>query len=309
MKKVIALLLSLFVLTSCSSAAPSSGSKPQSSSSTPQSVSEPAIETSSIVSEVVAIKETIQFHDVSFDVEGVYTFEELDESGISVVWDDRAVLIVQNLLGITEAEIAAGRSLKDVHSQAHTSYIDSFEAIGVNTVFVQLGEREAQVSTFIGETESDAGTFVVWTLADEKDLYVFVYSLPSDSQADVNRVENLIESTRWDMTELQRDEPVVETIAPTMGESNALSKAYDYLDLMAFSYIGLIEQLKYEGYSTDEATYAVDNCGADWNTQAALKAQNYLDLMSFSRQGLIDQLLYEGFTPEQAEYGVSAVGY
>ena len=78
---------------------------------------------------------------------------------------------------------------------------------------------------------------------------------------------------------------------------------------MPFSYSGLIEQLEYEGYSTEDATYAADNCGADWNEQAALSAEDYLDIMSFSRDGLIEQLVYEGFTQEQAEYGASAVGY
>ena len=93
------------------------------------------------------------------------------------------------------------------------------------------------------------------------------------------------------------------------GQLNALSSAHDYLDVMPFSYTSLIEQLEYEGYTTEEATYAADNCGADWNEQAALSAQSYLDTMSFSRSGLIDQLLYEGFTQEQAEYGVTSVGY
>lgn len=96
---------------------------------------------------------------------------------------------------------------------------------------------------------------------------------------------------------------------PTMGERNALRQAQNYLSFMPFSYSGLISQLEYEGYTTEEATYAVDNCGADWNEQAALKAQDYLDFMSFSRDGLIEQLMYEGFTAEQAEYGVVAVGY
>ena len=53
----------------------------------------------------------------------------------------------------------------------------------------------------------------------------------------------------------------------------------------------------------------VDNCGADWNEQAAIKAQDYLDFSSFSRSGLIEQLEFEGFTTEQAEYGVKEVGY
>lgn len=95
----------------------------------------------------------------------------------------------------------------------------------------------------------------------------------------------------------------------SLAQKNALSKADDYLSFTAFSYSGLIDQLEYEGFSTEDATYAADNCGADWNEQAAKKAQDYLDYSSFSRQGLIDQLLFEGFTQEQAEYGVTAVGY
>jgi hypothetical protein len=95
----------------------------------------------------------------------------------------------------------------------------------------------------------------------------------------------------------------------TMGERNALEKALDYLDLTPFSREGLIDQLEYEGFSRDEAVYAVDHCGADWNAQAARKAQSYLDLMSFSRSGLIDQLEHDGFTHRQAVYGVEAVGY
>ena len=94
-----------------------------------------------------------------------------------------------------------------------------------------------------------------------------------------------------------------------MEYQNALSKAHDYLSFTSFSYSGLIDQLEYEEFSTEAATYAADNCGADWNEQAAMKAQSYMDFSSFSRQGLIDQLLYEGFTQEQAEYGATAVGY
>lgn len=99
------------------------------------------------------------------------------------------------------------------------------------------------------------------------------------------------------------------TTTMTIGQKNALNTAKDYLAYSAFSYTGLIKQLEYEQYSTEDATFAVDNCGADWNKQAAKSAQDYLDYSSFSRDGLISQLEYEGFTPEQAEYGVTAVGY
>lgn len=99
------------------------------------------------------------------------------------------------------------------------------------------------------------------------------------------------------------------TSSATLGERNALSRANDYLDVIPFSYTGLIDQLEYEGYSYSEAVYGADHCGADWYEQAALKAADYLDLMAFSRQGLIDQLEYEGFTYDQALYGVKQNGY
>lgn len=97
--------------------------------------------------------------------------------------------------------------------------------------------------------------------------------------------------------------------SPTIGERNALGKAREYLNLMAFSYTGLIEQLEFEQFTHDEAVYAADNCGADWNDQAAKKAKDYLNIMSFSRDGLIEQLEFEGFTHDQAVYGVEANGY
>lgn len=103
--------------------------------------------------------------------------------------------------------------------------------------------------------------------------------------------------------------PAEPTQTLTMGQKNVLAAADDYLSIMSFSRSGLIEQLEYEGYTTDEATYAADNCNADWNEQATKSAQNYLDMTSFSRQGLIEQLMFEGFTQEQAEYGAGKVGY
>lgn len=105
--------------------------------------------------------------------------------------------------------------------------------------------------------------------------------------------------------------PSVSTTTPTVttGQKNALSSAKSYLSFMAFSYSGLIKQLEFEGYSQEEATYAADNCGANWNEQATTCAKSYLNTMAFSRQGLIDQLIYEGFSQEQAEYGVTQAGY
>ncbi len=95
----------------------------------------------------------------------------------------------------------------------------------------------------------------------------------------------------------------------TLGQKNALKTAKAYLSYTSFSYTGLIKQLEYEKYSSEDAKYAADNCGADWNEQAAKMAKSYLDYSSFSRDSLITQLEYEGFTNAQAVYGAESSGY
>ena len=72
-----------------------------------------------------------------------------------------------------------------------------------------------------------------------------------------------------------------------------MRKAKDYLDYTAFSRSGLINQLvEFDGFSTADATFAVDHITVDWNEQAAKAAKDYLDVSGFSRSGLIDQLEY-----------------
>lgn len=95
----------------------------------------------------------------------------------------------------------------------------------------------------------------------------------------------------------------------TLAQRNAVKSAESYLSFTAFSRKGLIQQLEFEGYSTEDATYAVDHVTVNWNEQCARTARSYLEFTSFSRQGLHDQLEYEGFTEEQIEYGLQAVGY
>lgn len=106
----------------------------------------------------------------------------------------------------------------------------------------------------------------------------------------------------------QQTQPENNTPSVSVSKQNALKKAQSYLSHSAFSRKGLIEQLEYEKYSNEDATYAVDNVGTDWNAQALKKTQSYLSHSAFSRKGLIEQLEYEGFTSDQANYGVNNVG-
>jgi Host cell surface-exposed lipoprotein len=97
---------------------------------------------------------------------------------------------------------------------------------------------------------------------------------------------------------------------PTMtrAQEQAIGAAEDYLNSSHFSESGLIDQLKYEGYSAKDAKFAVTHVKVSWNEQAAGAAEDYLNSSHFSRSGLIEQLKYEGYTHKQAVYGVNKAG-
>lgn len=105
-------------------------------------------------------------------------------------------------------------------------------------------------------------------------------------------------------------EPDLEPAEPetTLSQDNALGAAESYLEYQAFSKSGLIKQLKYEKYSTADATWAANHVDADWNEQAEKSGRNYLENQSFSRASLVTQLKYEGFTTAQATYAVKQIG-
>ncbi len=98
--------------------------------------------------------------------------------------------------------------------------------------------------------------------------------------------------------------------ASPLSRDNAVQAAENYLSMMPFSYKGLIQQLVVgDGYSTADATSAVNSITVDWNQQAVKAAKNYLSMMPFSREGLIQQLVIgDQYTPSQAVYGVAATG-
>ena len=110
--------------------------------------------------------------------------------------------------------------------------------------------------------------------------------------------------------EIEAEEPPQETgEKETVSQKNAIRKANDYLKTMAFSKKGLMEQLEFEGFSTEDAVYAVEKIDVNWQEQAVKKAKDYLDTMAFSRSGLIEQLEFEGFSNEDAVYAADQMGF
>ena len=47
----------------------------------------------------------------------------------------------------------------------------------------------------------------------------------------------------------------------------------------------MVEQLKFEGFTTAQAQYGAAKVRGNWSAQAAKKAKSYLDSQAFSRKG------------------------
>lgn len=89
---------------------------------------------------------------------------------------------------------------------------------------------------------------------------------------------------------------------------DALQDAKDYVAQYPISYSGVIHSLENDGYTHDEAVYAADNCGADWEAEAIEDAQELTKYQTYTREELMAQLTYEGFTNDQAAIACNTIG-
>jgi RPA family protein len=95
-----------------------------------------------------------------------------------------------------------------------------------------------------------------------------------------------------------------------MGQSNALKKAESYSRLMHMSKRRLYDQLTSEygeGFTAEEAQYAIDNINADWKANALETAKSYQKNLNMSKSRIYQQLTSEygeKFTAEEAQYAI-----
>lgn len=240
--------------------------------------------------------------EIHWDIHGkaLDTFEEFDEchiyfdgSQIKVtVWDLDKSLEIKLLLALGyDGTDTYWTGLTETLSTASTSIRDYAQTAGIEnpSVTVKLLVESDSFKSFLDVCDGEI-TYDVTELSR------------AISETGVLNEENSVPTSQPE-TKPPKTEP-----AMTNEQRNALRKAEDYLDYSPFSHDGLIHQLEYEGYSTEDATFAADNCGADWNEQALMDAKDYLDYSAFSYKGLIRQLEYEKYTTEQATYGADNCG-
>lgn len=185
-----------------------------------------------------------------------------------------------------------------ISNEKHSKdYIETIEkTLQLNCLYLST-KTSNNIITFFNEKEKEMSSFDGHLVAQSYDTFRISTYDSSVADQETNSETNSEANNSGDESKT------------TLGEQNALKSALSYLRSSSFSKKGLIKQLEYEEYTKEEATYAVENCGADWNEQAEKTANSYMKSGSFSRSSLIKQLKYEGYTQKQAEHGADSVGY
>lgn len=99
------------------------------------------------------------------------------------------------------------------------------------------------------------------------------------------------------------------TVELTTSQRNAVLKAYQEVQLWHCGRDYLINDVLVvnDGYSVEDATFAVDHLEIDWDEQAVLYAKEYG--RGESKTQLTEMMIYYGFNQEQINRALAEVGY
>ena len=98
------------------------------------------------------------------------------------------------------------------------------------------------------------------------------------------------------------------TVKLTTGQRNALMSARDEIDFWHPSYDYLIELLCSSGFEVNDAKFAADHCGADWDEQCLLLAKREM-ANGKSKAGIISWLRYQRFSEAQINKAMAELNY
>lgn len=232
---------------------------------------------------------------------------ETERNYTEEVSDDSTLLIYQNV----DFNGYTSEMTLSILNEDNGIYKKGLDGVNYRIVGDKYTEFYNSIVNEYGTADSDSSSMATWNVSEKNYIIMLLSYNEGTNVITQYSFFPLFESINEDENNFSTTNAITtsKTSFPTLGEKNALSAAKNYLDVMPFSYSGLIEQLEFEGYSTSEATYGADNCGADWNKQAEKAAANYLAIMPFSKQELIEQLEFEGYTHSQAVHGAEANGY
>lgn len=310
MKKWIVFILALVMCTAIIGCQDQTSSPPSAST---ESIETMAPETTPTGNQVSAYN-TFCVGNLEFTLDSDMSIEENGENIYTVTLiQDKAMLVMfaADISSISEDLVSAY-----VEMQHKTVTADADHSSGVTEFDVEICGFPTISESYGVVNESQSTAYLDISFTDSWYAYSFHYAAAVTDNDDAYNCAKLCGeflATAKYVGDTPREilsgaSASSNSSSATIGEQNALKSADSYLKYSAFSYSGLIDQLEYEGYTSAEATYAADNCGANWKEQALKSAESYLKYSSFSYTGLINQLEYEGFTTEEATYGADSCG-
>lgn len=87
-----------------------------------------------------------------------------------------------------------------------------------------------------------------------------------------------------------------------------MRSAENYLRSQGISRLGLIDQLQFEQFSEEDARYATEQSGADWNAEAVEAAQDFLSRNPYDAKTLTVLTESMGFTEDEVTHAVDEAG-
>ena len=218
------------------------------------------------------------------------------------------------ILAISLVLMVTGLSMEPSDSDQNTEELSTNASAGITNHDSQYEELTLEEITVLKKHYKDftASDVMIFERIVEKgeslspEEFEFYYENVIRLDKEMNEFEEKSESE----SESEPESELVEKEPDeTLSQKNAVKMAENYLSITAFSKKGLIEQLEFEGFDTEDATYAANKINVNWKEQAVRMAENYLSITSFSRKGLIEQLEFEGFTKEEANYAADEIGF
>lgn len=297
MKKITALLLSLTMIASLSAC----GEKKEETASTTEATTVTTKATTKATTKETVPETTENVYELNY----TYKFDDCVSIKINKNWEmDEKENISSFYIPINNGLVIAKSTFEDFSDSTLLLFAEELKSNGdiEDYKFIEIDEHNAITYENLGEN----------TITYQFAVDTTVYNILLGNSLDSNLIDSMLNSIQIletnvaetekitnKKTEVKKDDEDV-----SLGKLNALESAKSYIEYGEFSYNGLIGQLEYEQYSSEEAKYGADNCGADWNEEALESAKSYIEYSDFSYSGLYDQLIYEEFTDEQAQYGV-----
>jgi hypothetical protein len=155
--------------------------------------------------------------------------------------------------------------------------------------------------------------------SDEHQLAVMTYGFDHDIDQDMvttvyqqlqeaNAKQEAATALQQEQSQQNQDEQTQTENEGASEQRRAIARAESYTNLMAFSRARLIQQLEFEGFTHNDAQWAVDQLTIDWNEQALKKANSYHSLMSLPPDNIRRLLASEDFSEEQIDYAMTNMG-